>query len=159
MMILSSSYLTTSNKKKMMVSNVVLVKEENDQQQTIILDGWMEPIGSWDCCGLTMLGEGDQGLGGIVGEVFTQVCSLSTILPLFLTLFFKHRDRRPPFQLKWRYFTTSKKHCSQGEVQVDLHICSAHQVPCCYCNQLRTKHICWKATNKPLEDEKQTAEP
>jgi hypothetical protein len=58
MVILPSSYLTTSSEKKM-IPDVVLVKEENDQQQTTILDGSMEPFGSWDCCGLTKNGEGD----------------------------------------------------------------------------------------------------
>jgi len=53
-----SSYLTTSNEKTR-IPIVVLTKEENDQQQTTILDGSMEPFGSWDCCGLTKNGEGD----------------------------------------------------------------------------------------------------
>jgi hypothetical protein len=38
---------------------VVLAKEENDRQQMTILDGSMEPFGSWDCCGLRKNGEGD----------------------------------------------------------------------------------------------------
>jgi hypothetical protein len=54
-MAIPPSYLTTSNE-KMRIPIVILTKEENDQQQTMILDGSMEPFGSWDCCGLTKNG-------------------------------------------------------------------------------------------------------
>lgn len=61
---------------------VDLVKEENGQQQTMILDGLMEPSDGRDCCGLTTLGERDQGLQGFECELLTPICSL--FLPYFL---------------------------------------------------------------------------
>lgn len=85
-MVIPPLYLKTTSEKKMMVI-IVLVKEENGQQQTMILDGLMEPSDGWDCCGLTMHAERNQGLQGFECELLTPICSLLAILPLFWPYF------------------------------------------------------------------------